>query len=42
MDFSRWYAAAAMSVPVGVLALALWGFYTALGGQKLVQGEVLE
>jgi serine/threonine-protein kinase len=41
-DFSRWYAPNAMIVPVGILALAAWSFYIALGGQKLLQGEMLE
>jgi len=41
-DFSRWYAPAAMSVPVGILAFAVWSFYTALGGQKLIKSEALE
>jgi serine/threonine-protein kinase len=40
LDFSRWYAASAMSVPVGVLAIGIWGFYTALGGQKLITEKV--
>jgi hypothetical protein len=39
LDFSRWYATTAMSVPLGVLAIAIWGFYTALGGQKLIKEE---
>src|SRR5215472_6493779 len=39
LDFSRWYAMAAMSVPVGVLAIGVWAFYTALGGQKLIKDE---
>jgi serine/threonine-protein kinase len=38
-DFSRFYATAAMIVPVGVLALAIWAFYTALGGQKLIRED---
>ncbi len=41
-DFSRWYAPAAMSVPIGILAFAVWCFYTALGGQKLIKAEALE
>lgn len=41
-DFSRWYAPAAMSIPIGVLALATWGLYNALGGQKLIKTEMLE
>jgi len=42
LDFSRWYATAAMTVPPGILALAVWGFWTALGGQKLIKGEMLD
>jgi hypothetical protein len=30
-----------MSVPVGLLVLAVWSFYSALGGQKIVKGEIL-
>jgi serine/threonine-protein kinase len=41
-DFSRWYAPNAMSVPIVVLALAAWGFWTALAGQKLIKGDALE
>ena len=41
-DFSRWYAANAMSVPVVVLAIAAWGFWAALAGQKLIQGDELD
>ena len=41
-DFSRWYAANAMSAPILVLAIAAWGFWTALAGQKLIKGEMLE
>jgi hypothetical protein len=42
LDFSRWYAASAMSVPVVVLAIGIWAFYTALGGQKLIMDKVAE
>ena len=41
-DFSRWYAPAALSVPVGILVLAVWSFYSALGGNRLIKGEMLE
>jgi len=41
-DFSRWYAANALTAPIMILALAVWSFYTALGGQKLIRGEMLE
>ncbi|HEX7286542.1 MAG TPA: serine/threonine-protein kinase [Candidatus Angelobacter sp.] len=40
LDLSRWYATAAMSVPLGVLAVGIWGFYAALGGQKLIKDEM--
>jgi hypothetical protein len=40
LDFSRWYAPAAISFPVVLLALGIWGFHTALGGQKIFNGEI--
>jgi predicted Ser/Thr protein kinase len=39
LDFSRWYAIAALTTPLGFLAMAIWAFYTALGGQKLIKEE---
>ncbi|MGC2248711.1 MAG: hypothetical protein WA609_19060, partial [Terriglobales bacterium] len=39
-DFSRWYAPYALFVPLFVLVLAAWGFYTALGGQKLFEAAI--
>ncbi|HEX5433542.1 MAG TPA: serine/threonine-protein kinase, partial [Candidatus Angelobacter sp.] len=42
LDFSRWYATAAIIPPLGILALGIWGFYNALGGQKLIKGEMLD
>lgn len=42
LDFSRWYAPYALVVPLIVLAMAVWSFYCALGGQKLIKGEMLE
>ncbi|HKV91760.1 MAG TPA: serine/threonine-protein kinase [Candidatus Angelobacter sp.] len=39
LDFSHWYATAAISVPVAMLAIAAWAFYAALGGQKLIKDE---
>ncbi|HET9184275.1 MAG TPA: protein kinase [Candidatus Angelobacter sp.] len=42
LDFSRWYATTAMIIPLAVLAIAIWGFYTALGGQKLMKDQPLE
>ncbi len=41
-DFSRWYAPYALSIPIFVLAVAIWGFYTALAGQRLFKTEILE
>jgi len=41
-DLSRWYAPYALIVPLFVLALAAWGFYTALGGQKLLEAAMPE
>ena len=39
-DFSRWYAPAAMFVPIAIAAIAAWGFHTALAGQKLFKPEM--
>ena len=39
-DFSRWYAPYAATVPLMILAIALWSFYTALGGQQLFKAEM--
>jgi hypothetical protein len=41
-DFSRWYAPYALAVPLFVLGLAIWGFYTALAGQKLFKLDTPE
>ncbi len=41
-DFSRWYATTTLLVPAIVLALTVWAFYAALGGQKLIKGDLLE
>jgi hypothetical protein len=38
-DFSRFYATAALMVPLGILALGIWAFYTSLGGQKLIKDD---
>ena len=40
--FSVWYAGIGMAPLVAVLALALFAFYTSLGGQKVFQGSLLE
>jgi hypothetical protein len=35
LDFSLWYAGNALFPLLSVIALALWGFYTAMAGKKL-------
>ena len=41
LDFSTWYAAHAAAMVAGFVALAAWGFYTSLGGQKVWKDEHL-
>jgi serine/threonine-protein kinase len=41
-DFSTWYASHAFGVILSFMALAAWGFYTSLGGQRLWSDELLE
>ena len=41
-DFSRWYATITLLLPAIVLGLTIWAFYAALGGQKLIKGDLLE
>ncbi len=41
-DFIRWYAPYALAVPLFILAIAIWGFYTALAGQSLFKLEAPE
>jgi hypothetical protein len=41
-DFSSWYIGAPIFVFAMVAALALWGCYTALAGQKLVKEHLFE
>ena len=40
VDFSSWYATGSLLPLLSVVALAVWGFYNALAGQKLWQGDV--
>lgn len=42
LDFSVWYARTGIAPLVAVLALAVFAFYTSLGGQKVFQGSLLE
>ena len=39
-DFSPWYTAHVAAILVGFVAIAAWGFYTSLGGQKLWKDEL--
>jgi len=41
-DFSRWYTAHGAAILAGFVAIAAWGFYTSLGGQKLWKDELFE
>jgi predicted Ser/Thr protein kinase len=41
-SLSSWYASSSAFVYLSVLALAVWGFYTSLAGQRLWKGELLE
>lgn len=36
LDFSAWYASTGAFVVLSVAAIAIWGFYNSLGGQKLL------
>jgi hypothetical protein len=42
LDFSNWYAARSLSVVIGFVAIAAWGFYTSLAGQRLWKDDLFE
>jgi len=42
MDLSAWYAPASTCVVLSILALAVWGFYTALAGQRLLKEDLFD
>jgi hypothetical protein len=42
LNVSVWYAGIGLAPLVAVLALAVFAFYTSLGGQKVFQGSLLE
>jgi hypothetical protein len=42
LDLSIWYASSAFTVLLSFVALALWAFYTSLGGQRLWKEGLLE
>jgi len=39
VDFSAWYASTGAFVVLSVAAIAIWGFYNSLGGQKLLSTD---
>jgi serine/threonine-protein kinase len=41
-DFSNWYATGALAVLLSFVAIAAWGFYTSLGGQKLFHEDLFQ
>jgi len=42
LNLSAWYAGIGMVPLIALLALAVFAFYTSLGGQKVFQGSLLE
>jgi serine/threonine-protein kinase len=42
LDFAEWYASASIAVVLSIVALAGWGFYTALAGQRLLKEELFD
>jgi serine/threonine-protein kinase len=42
LDFSEWYAPTVVCVVLSFVALAAWGFYTSLGGQRLFKEELFD
>jgi hypothetical protein len=40
LDFSAWYVSNSLLPLVSVFAMAVWGFYNSLAGQKLWQGDL--
>ncbi len=42
LDFSRWYASHVTAILVCFAAIAAWGFYTSLGGQKVWKDDLFE
>ena len=40
-DFSAWYASSTVFALTIVLSLAIYGFYTSLGGQRVIGGKLL-
>jgi lysylphosphatidylglycerol synthetase-like protein (DUF2156 family) len=41
-DLSNWYATSALAVVLSFVAIAAWGFYASLGGQKLFHEDLFQ
>ena len=42
LDFSNWYVGRVLCVLLSVAAIAAWGFYTSLAGQRLWKDEIFD
>ena len=42
LDLSTWYASSSLFVLISIFVLAAWGFYTSLGGQKLLKEDLFQ
>jgi len=42
LDFSQWYAPESIGVALSIIAMAAWGFYNALAGQRLLKDELFD
>ena len=42
LDFSNWYALNSVLVLLGFVAIAAWGFYTSMAGQRLLKDDLFE
>ena len=42
LDFSEWYAPASICMVLSIVALAVYGFHTALAGQRLFKDELFD
>ena len=42
LDFSVWYTPNVIGVILSFVALAVWGFYTSLAGQRILNDELFE
>jgi hypothetical protein len=42
LDFSYWYAGRSLSVVLGFVLIAAWGFYTSLAGQRFWKDDLFE